>query len=458
MARKGCLVRLKKEMTAFMKEPPPYIPAIAVNESDMLTWHFLVEGPPQTPYDGGWYIGKLRFEPDYPFAPPAISVVTPTGRFKTSTRLCLSMSDFHPELWNPMWSVSTVCTGLLSFMLEDTATTGSIETSEVEKHQIAASSLQYIQERPVLRNLFPDLLTLAAEAQKRQKAGQHKGVTVATGPGSTEGRGEEPEVDQRGDSTAEPVEAQQREGLGSAQVQSDQEDVRSTSTTRAEQAESSTNGRLPQPGRASSGERESVQQVERGPGGAGPPVELLSRSGSCQADALLRRARAQVVLGELDAAEVSLEQAAECVGTGQAAGDAGRTELPEVDGIVEELARLKLGARHRARGNELYRKRNFAGALRAYESGLRVLNECATLHCNKGMALAALGRHEPAVQACTMALELDSSCTKACRQRADSLVLIGKPEAAAADYAALLLVNPEDEHLQQLLHKLRVSA
>lgn len=33
------------------------------------------------------------------------------------------------ELWNPMWSVSTVCTGLLSFMLEGTATTGSIETS-----------------------------------------------------------------------------------------------------------------------------------------------------------------------------------------------------------------------------------------------------------------------------------------------------------------------------------------
>lgn len=106
----------------------------------------------------------------------------------------------------------------------------------------------------------------------------------------------------------------------------------------------------------------------------------------------LLQARAQVVQGDLDAAESSLEQAAECVRTGQAGGDAARPELPEMGGITEELAQLKLGARHRARGNELYRKRNFAGALRAYESGLKALKGCATLHCNKGMALAALGR------------------------------------------------------------------
>jgi hypothetical protein len=29
-----------------------------------------------------------------------------SGRFETNTRLCLSMSDFHPETWNPMWSLN----------------------------------------------------------------------------------------------------------------------------------------------------------------------------------------------------------------------------------------------------------------------------------------------------------------------------------------------------------------
>ena len=32
-------------------------------------------------------------------------------------RLCLSISDFHPDTWNPAWSVSTILTGLLSFMV-----------------------------------------------------------------------------------------------------------------------------------------------------------------------------------------------------------------------------------------------------------------------------------------------------------------------------------------------------
>lgn len=29
------------------------------------------------------------------------------------------MTDFHPESWNPAWSVDTILTGLLSFFLSD---------------------------------------------------------------------------------------------------------------------------------------------------------------------------------------------------------------------------------------------------------------------------------------------------------------------------------------------------
>lgn len=44
--------------------------------------------------------------------------------------MCLSISDYHPDTWNPAWSVSTILTGLLSFMVETTPTSGSIESSE----------------------------------------------------------------------------------------------------------------------------------------------------------------------------------------------------------------------------------------------------------------------------------------------------------------------------------------
>jgi ubiquitin-conjugating enzyme E2 J2 len=82
----------------------------------------------------------LVFPADYPFKPPAIRMMTPSGRFKTNTRLCLSISDYHPKSWNPAWSVSTILTGLLSFMVSDESTAGSITTSDEQKKRCSKES------------------------------------------------------------------------------------------------------------------------------------------------------------------------------------------------------------------------------------------------------------------------------------------------------------------------------
>ena len=68
-------------------------------ESDILTFHYVVEGPKGTPYENGYYHGLLKFPSEYPFKPPAVLMITPNGRFEVNTRLCFSMSDFHPESW-----------------------------------------------------------------------------------------------------------------------------------------------------------------------------------------------------------------------------------------------------------------------------------------------------------------------------------------------------------------------
>ncbi|URE06008.1 ubiquitin-conjugating enzyme E2 [Musa troglodytarum] len=68
---------------------------------------FVLEGSEGTPFAGGYYYGKLKFQPDYPYKPPSISLITPNGRFATNKKICLSMSDYHPESWNPIWSVSS---------------------------------------------------------------------------------------------------------------------------------------------------------------------------------------------------------------------------------------------------------------------------------------------------------------------------------------------------------------
>lgn len=139
MATPQAQKRLTREYQNIQKNPPEYIVAHP-SEANILEWHYLLTGAPNTPYEGGQYWGTLIFPPDYPFAPPAIRMHTPNGRFRPSERLCLSISDFHPKSFNPAWSVSTILIGLMSFMNGEEMTAGSISGTPSERKVLAAKS------------------------------------------------------------------------------------------------------------------------------------------------------------------------------------------------------------------------------------------------------------------------------------------------------------------------------
>jgi ubiquitin-conjugating enzyme E2 J2 len=155
MAEKACIKRLQTEYRALCKEPVSHIVA-RPSPSDILEWHYVLEGSEGTPFAGGFYYGKIRFPPEYPYKPPGISMTTPNGRFMTQKKICLSMSDFHPETWNPMWSVSSILTGLLSFMMDTSPTTGSVNTTTAEKQRLAKSSLSFNCRNATFRKMFPE--------------------------------------------------------------------------------------------------------------------------------------------------------------------------------------------------------------------------------------------------------------------------------------------------------------
>lgn len=156
-----CKRRLTRELTSIQRNPM-INPRVYTKplESNILEWHYVIEGSKETPYEGGFYWGKLIFPKDYPLKPPSVIMITPNGRFKTGRRLCLSMSDFHPESWNPMWSVSTIITGLISFMSETAPTLGSVETKESQKRKYAQLSLNYNVRDATFSELFPELVEL----------------------------------------------------------------------------------------------------------------------------------------------------------------------------------------------------------------------------------------------------------------------------------------------------------
>jgi len=161
--------RLRKDAARLAKDPVPFVLAVPL-QSNILEWHYVVRGPPDSPYEDGYYHGKLVFPKEYPFKPPSIYMLTPNGRFQVNTRLCLSISDFHPDTWNPAWSVGTILTGLLSFMLETSPTLGSIETSDYEKRQLSKASGPHNLKNKTFRELFPDLCqTIQSEIEEKMQ-------------------------------------------------------------------------------------------------------------------------------------------------------------------------------------------------------------------------------------------------------------------------------------------------
>ena len=80
--------RLKQDFLRLNKDPVPYVRAVPL-PNNILTWHYVVTGPENSLYEGGYFHGKLVFPKEFPFKPPAIYMITPNGRFEVNKKLCL---------------------------------------------------------------------------------------------------------------------------------------------------------------------------------------------------------------------------------------------------------------------------------------------------------------------------------------------------------------------------------
>lgn len=81
-----------------------------------------------------------------------------------------------------MWSISTILTGLYSFMVEKTPTTGSIETNDAAKRKFAKDSLEYNVKDKVFCSLFPEYVEIwekrEEERKKREAEARARGEIV----------------------------------------------------------------------------------------------------------------------------------------------------------------------------------------------------------------------------------------------------------------------------------------
>jgi len=113
-------------------------------EDNMFEWHFTIRGPADSAFVDGVYHGRILLPTDYPFKPPNIVFLTKNGRFEVGTKICLSISAYHEESWQPAWGVRTMLEAIISFMpSEGMGAIGALDWTVEERKKLATESKSF---------------------------------------------------------------------------------------------------------------------------------------------------------------------------------------------------------------------------------------------------------------------------------------------------------------------------
>ncbi|KAI9433983.1 non-canonical ubiquitin conjugating enzyme 1 [Lactarius indigo] len=152
--------RIMQEARELANDPSTEYSAAPL-EDDIFEWHCTLRGPSGTDFEGGLYHFRIRLPAEYPFRPPSIMLLTPNGRFELNTKICISFTNYHEELWQPAWGVRTAIIGLQGFFpLKGQAAMGigALEAPSSERKRLAALSRDWVCPRCNHSNLqsLPD--------------------------------------------------------------------------------------------------------------------------------------------------------------------------------------------------------------------------------------------------------------------------------------------------------------
>jgi ubiquitin-conjugating enzyme E2 J1 len=128
-----------------LARPSHRFTARPVRDDDLREWHFTLRGAPDSEFAGGLYHGRIQLPADYPLSPPSFYFITPSGRFETGVKICLSMSAFHPESWSPTWSIRTMLEALAAFMPQKAeGALGALDHAPEARRRLAAESVAHV--------------------------------------------------------------------------------------------------------------------------------------------------------------------------------------------------------------------------------------------------------------------------------------------------------------------------
>uniref|UniRef100_A0A2P2K7F0 TPR repeat-containing thioredoxin TTL1 n=1 Tax=Rhizophora mucronata TaxID=61149 RepID=A0A2P2K7F0_RHIMU len=139
-----------------------------------------------------------------------------------------------------------------------------------------------------------------------------------------------------------------------------------------------------------------------------------------------------------------------------AAEKAGHIDPRNVE-IAVLLNNVRLVARARARGNDLFKSERFTEACSAYEEGLRHDPSNSVLYCNRAACWFKLGLWKRSLEDCNKALSIQHNYTKALLRRAASNSRLERWADSVRDYELLRRELPDDNDVAESLFHAQVA-
>jgi ubiquitin-conjugating enzyme E2 D len=111
------LQRLAKELKELKKQPIVYCHAEPVVEEDLSFWTAKIQGPENSPYQGGLFILSIEFPHDYPFQPPKIMFNTRVyhPNIHDNGHICL---DILKSQYSPALTLSKILLSICSLLCD----------------------------------------------------------------------------------------------------------------------------------------------------------------------------------------------------------------------------------------------------------------------------------------------------------------------------------------------------
>ncbi|KAI9765505.1 MAG: Ubiquitin-conjugating enzyme E2 7 [Geoglossum simile] len=122
--------RLMHEYRALTIDSPDGITAGPIDEDNVFEWEAMIQGPEETPFEGGIFPATLTFPRDYPLSPPSMRFTCEVFHPNVYPSGLVCISILHPpgddpnhyeqasERWSPIQSVEKILISVMSMLAE----------------------------------------------------------------------------------------------------------------------------------------------------------------------------------------------------------------------------------------------------------------------------------------------------------------------------------------------------